>query len=69
MIRRFCDRCGIDLPLNFRNCVIVKITKGTSAERNGGPNTNDANETVKLDLCSHCEGELRRFLNGEEKEC
>lgn len=25
----------------------------------------NSNETVELNLCSRCEGELRRFLNGE----
>lgn len=67
MIKRLCDRCGIDLPVHPRNCVIVKfINSEEVVSRNGESN---ANETVKLDLCSHCEGELRRFLNGEEKEC
>jgi hypothetical protein len=66
MIRRFCDRCGVDMPDKPRNCVIVKFIKREVIVRNMEPNSN---KTVELDLCSHCEDELRRFLNGEKKEC
>lgn len=54
------------MPDKPRNCVIVKFIKREVIVRNMEPNSN---KTVELDLCSHCEDELRRFLNGEKKEC
>jgi hypothetical protein len=60
MIRRFCDRCGIDMPKKRKNKVVITFEKQLSI----------MDETVELDLCNCCEGELRRFLNGgEKKEC
>lgn len=60
MIKRLCDGCGIDLPNQPKNRVIVKLIK---------PFCDDENKIFELDLCSRCECELRRFLNVEKKEC
>lgn len=58
MIRRFCDRCGCELLNQNGNCVFVAFPKNFSV-------IDEIDETAELELCNYCEGELRRFLNGE----
>jgi hypothetical protein len=64
VIKHFCDRCGRDITDAIQNQIVVNFIKSETTLRNAKPNRN---ETIKMELCSGCESELRFFLRGEDK--